>query len=167
MLSSKCLRAFWQVPSWLWPGCPFSQGKNVVVSAACLRSEGLPGQRGLEELRGPREVAYGPDGLFCTTQPALRLFTSLGPTPAASGRPGERSTIGRGACQSLGTFPGVGRTGPQHFLVSAPSQEPVKSCRSTAWPRPVRCPWTRGCTWRVGRCPRGLSPSGKPAGPQR
>ena len=56
--------------------------------------------------------------------PDLRwlLFTSLGPTPAAAGQPRRRRVIGQAACQSLGTFPGVGRPGPQHFLV--PGQVP-------------------------------------------
>lgn len=49
--------------------------------------------------------------------PRRLLFTSLRPAPTVAGPPRGRSTIGRAACQSPGTFPGVGRPCPQHFLV--------------------------------------------------
>ena len=78
--------------------------------------------------RLPRGRPAGRDSCGQSTDslrpPDLRwlLFTSLRPTPAAAGQPRRRRVIGQAACQSLGTFPGVGRPGPQHFLV--PGQVP-------------------------------------------
>lgn len=126
----------------LWSACPSAQGRGGwslrLLSALKFRLSGWPlsGARSFrswecrEGWPGGYLGAGLRDGTLCGQSadrlrpPDLRwlLFTSLRPTPAAAGQPRRRRVIGQAACQSLGTFPGVGRPGPQHFLV--PGQVP-------------------------------------------
>lgn len=143
-----------------------------MVSAARLRSvvwafkwpQPHSGARGFrrrecrQELPRPGESPAGGTGTRgCSA--ASGLFTSPGPTPAAAGPPVQRGAIGRQACQSPGTFPGVGQPGSWHFLVPAPSQEPevCRPGRYPAAPSPER-PWSPGLTRREGAVPHGPHP---------
>lgn len=132
------------------------------VAAASFRHPGLPGH-GV-----PRRAAWTQDGIPASTRPALRLFTSLGPTSAATGTPRERGAIEQAACQSSGTFPGVGRPGPQHFLVPTQSREPVECCGARAWPGLLSSfPDPRLDAESGELCAPRVPPSGKPARPKR
>lgn len=127
-----------------------------MVSAACLCSDflafrvapaplrhlefpqqGVP--RGAAQTqRGPFPRRRAPRGRPQASRQALqpgalqrRLFTSRRPAPRSAGR-SDSCVIGRAACQSLGTFPGVGRPSPQHFLVPGPVPLPRPGIPSSA-----------------------------------
>lgn len=123
------------------------------VAAASFRYPGLPGH-GV-----PRGAAQTQDGIPVSTRPDLQLFTSFGPTPAATGTPRERGAIEQAACQSSGTFPGVGRPGPQHFLVPTQCREPVERYGARAWPGPLASssPDPRLDAESGELCPQGLT----------
>lgn len=168
-LGSKCLRALWQVPFSLWPGAPRPEevvGWSVrLVSALKFglsrwpqphsRARVFRGGECLSEAaqtRGSRRPV-GQDNRGRSA--VLRLFTSLGPTPAAAGPPGEHGAIGRTACQSPGTFPGVGQPGPPLAL---PRPSPFPGAGGELRRQSLAWAATRGWTRTVRPCPQGPHP---------
>lgn len=93
----------------------------------------------------------------------VRVVYLAGSHPIGRGAPPRQcGAIGRSACQSPGTFPGVGQPGPpapEHFLVPAPFLEEVGvCCGAGAWSGcyPVPGPGAGRGEW--GAVPQGPHP---------